>query len=80
MAVKLRLSRFGKKNQPLYRLVAIDEHKKRNGRAIEILGTYDPAKTTNKLLAQLERVNYWLSVGATPSDTVRQLLGKLKNA
>lgn len=80
MAVKLRLARFGKKNQPLYRLVAIDEHKKRNGRAIEILGTYDPAKTTNKLLAQLERVNYWLSVGATPSDTVRQLLGKLKNA
>lgn len=80
MAVKLRLSRFGKKNQPLYRLVAIDEHKKRNGKAIEILGTYDPAKTTNKLLAQLERVNYWLSVGATPSDTVRQLLGKLKNA
>lgn len=79
MAVKLRLARFGKKNQPLYRLVAIDEHKKRNGRAIEILGTYDPAKTTNKLLAQLERVNYWLSVGATPSDTVRQLLGKLKN-
>lgn len=80
MAVKLRLSRFGKKNQPLYRLVAIDEHKKRNGRAIEILGTYDPAKATNKLHAELTRVNYWLSVGATPSDTVRQLLGKLKNA
>ncbi len=80
MAVKLRLARFGKRNQPLYRLVAIDEHKKRNGRAIEILGTYDPDKSANKLIAEMPRVNYWLSVGATPSDTVRQLLAKINHA
>ena len=79
MAVKLRLARFGKRNQPLYRLVAIDEHKKRNGRAIEILGTYDPNKTANKLEAEMNRVNYWISVGATPSDTVRQMLAKIKH-
>ena len=74
MAVKLRLARFGKKNKPFYRLVAIDEHKKRNGQAIEILGTYDPALTESKITFDNTRVNYWLSVGATPSDTVRQLL------
>lgn len=78
MAVKLRLARFGKKGQPMYRLVAIDEHKKRNGRAIEMLGTYNPSKTDNKLTSNNDRVKYWLSVGATPSDTVRQLLMKNK--
>lgn len=74
MAVKLRLARFGKRGRPLYRLVAIDEHKKRNGRAIEILGEYDPQKVTNKLDVVKDRLKYWLSVGATPSDTVRQLI------
>lgn len=76
MAVKLRLARFGKTSSPQYRLVAIDEHKKRNGRAIEILGTYNPHDKTNLLDYKKDRVSYWLSVGATPSDTVRQLLQK----
>jgi small subunit ribosomal protein S16 len=76
MAVKLRLARFGKTGSPQYRLVAIDEHKKRNGRAIEILGTYNPHDLENRLNYKKDRVNYWLSVGATPSDTVRQLLQK----
>lgn len=80
MAVKLRLARFGKRGKPVYRLVAIDEHKKRNGAAIEILGTYDPAKTKNKLESNTERVNYWLSVGATPSPTVGSLLKTQKSA
>lgn len=76
MAVKLRLARFGKRNKPLYRLVAIDEHKKRNGAAIEILGTYDPNNKDNKMVVNKTRVNYWLSVGATPTETVMQLLKK----
>lgn len=80
MAVKLRLARFGKRSQPLYRLVAIDEHKKRNGAAIEILGSYDPRSVGNTLITNADRVNYWLSVGATPSDTVRSLLKKQSHA
>jgi small subunit ribosomal protein S16 len=74
MAVKLRLARFGKKGHALYRLVAIDEHKKRNGRAIEILGNFDPHKEGEKLTFKKDRVDYWLSVGATPSATVKSLI------
>ncbi len=76
MAVKIRLARFGKTNNPVYRVVAIDEHKQRTGRAIENLGTYDPhAKTQDlKLKIRKDRVNYWLSVGAKPTPTVANLL------
>ena len=76
MAVKIRLTRIGKANQPLYRLVAIDESKKRGGSAIEILGTYNPHKTTTKLEVKKDRVNYWMSVGARPTETVANLLKK----
>lgn len=78
MAVKIRLARFGKTNQPLYRVVAIDEHKQRNGRAIETLGTYDPHKTSLKLEIKKDRVDYWLSVGAQPTNTVKNLLKSIK--
>ncbi len=74
MAVKIRLARFGKTNQPAYRLVAIDEHKKRNGKAIEILGSYNPHLKSNKIIVKRARVDYWLSVGAKPSATVKNLL------
>ncbi|MBI4099751.1 30S ribosomal protein S16 [Candidatus Microgenomates bacterium] len=74
MAVKIRLTRIGKRNQPLYRLVAIDEHKKRDGRAIEILGAYNPDNPDNLVEVKKDRVDYWLSVGAKPSDTVKHLL------
>ncbi len=77
MAVKLRLSRVGKRNHALYRLIVIDEHKKRDGRAIEIVGTYDPHQNTNKLTCKKDRVDYWLSVGARPTETVAQLLKSL---
>lgn len=76
MSVKLRLARFGKRNAPHYRLVAIDEHKKRDGQAIEILGTYNPHDKGNQIVIKKARVDYWLSVGATPSDTVKALLKK----
>ena len=77
MAVKIRLARFGKRGAPQYRLVAIDEHKKRDGQAIEILGTYDPASPDNKLNINKARVDYWIAVGAKPSDTISSLLKKL---
>jgi small subunit ribosomal protein S16 len=72
MAVKLRLARLGKKNAPMYRIVAIDSQKRRDGACIENLGTYDPRK---KVLVQFheERVKDWISKGAIPSDTVRRL-------
>lgn len=76
MAVKIRLARFGKTNQPSYRLVAIDEHKKRDGKSIEFLGTYNPRAQTNKATINESRVAYWLSVGAKPSATVANLLKK----
>ncbi len=76
MAVKIRLSRTGKTNQSLYRLIAIDEHQKRDGRAIEILGSYNPHKTSGKLLIKKDRVDYWLSVGARPTVTVAHLIAK----
>lgn len=77
MAVKIRLTRIGKKNQPMYRLVAIDEHKKRDGKAIEILGSYNPFLKKNHIDLKKDRLDYWLSVGAQPSDTVKNLLKKL---
>lgn len=76
MAVKLRLARFGKTGHALYRLVAIDEHKKRNGKAMEIIGNYDPHKTAQKLILKKDRLDYWLSVGAKPTETVAWLLKK----
>jgi len=78
MAVKIRLSRTGKTNQPLYRIVAIDEHQKRDGRAIETLGSYNPHKSVGKTELNQPRIDYWLSVGAKPTLTVANLLKKNK--
>ena len=77
MAVKIRLARFGKTNAPLYRLVVIDEHKKRDGKAVETLGNYNPHDPSNKLVVNKDRLNYWLSVGAKPTDTVASPTKKL---
>ncbi len=72
--VKLRLARFGAKKQPYYRIVAADAHGKRDGRFIELLGTYDPRKDPPAVTLKVERVQYWLSVGAAASDQVGRLL------
>ncbi len=78
MAVKLRLSRVGKTGSPLYRLIVIDEHLKRDGKAVEILGSYNPHAETKskKLTVKSDRLSYWLSVGAKPTPTVAGLLKK----
>ncbi len=78
MSVKIRLSRIGTKGKPFYRVVAVDESKKRNGRVIEILGTYNPLPKVSEVVLKNERIVYWLSQGARPSDTVRNLLKKQK--
>ena len=72
MAVKIRFSRIGKKNAPVYRIVAIDSRKKRDGASLEILGTYNPVSGE---LVQFheERVNHWISQGAIPSDAVKKI-------
>src|SRR5262245_22811869 len=78
MSVKIRMKRMGRSGRPFYRLHAIDSRVRRNGRAIEELGFYDPlAKDAGKSIQlKKERIEYWLSVGAQPSDTVGQLLQK----
>jgi small subunit ribosomal protein S16 len=72
--VKLRLTRMGGKKRPFFRIVATDSRAKRDGRFIEILGTYDPVKNPPEVHLNPERIKYWLSVGAQPTNTVRVLL------
>ena len=78
MAVKLRLKRFGRRHKSFFRVNAIDSRSSRDGRVIEELGWYDPnAKDPEKQVKlNAERLKYWLSVGAQPSDTVNDLLKK----
>jgi small subunit ribosomal protein S16 len=74
VAVKLRLMRMGKKKQPTYRIVAADSRSPRNGRFIEIIGTYDPRKDPSGIELDSPRAVEWLIKGAKASDTVRKLL------
>ncbi len=78
MAVKLRLKRLGRRHVSVYRLSATESRCPRDGRVLEELGTYDPANkdAAQQVRIDAERVKYWLSVGAVPSDTVAQLLKK----
>ncbi|MDD3999883.1 MAG: 30S ribosomal protein S16 [Bacilli bacterium] len=77
MAVKLRLQRFGAKKRPYYRIVAADSRDPRDGRFIEILGTYHPIEKENTLKIDEEKALKWLNNGAQPTDTVRSLLSKM---
>lgn len=76
MAVKIRLTRKGKKKQPFYRVVVANGQNPRDGQALEIVGVYDPTKDPIYFEINQERVAYWLSVGAQPSDTVQRLLSR----
>lgn len=78
--VRLRLSRMGRKKRPFYRIVAADSRAPRNGRFIEALGYYDPMKQPADVRLDLSRVDYWLGVGASPSDTVGHLIRKMRAA
>lgn len=75
--VKLRLQRFGTTKKPFYRLVAAESHKKRDGRYLEIVGTYDPTKDPVFVEIDKELALKWLRVGAQPTDTVKNLFTKI---
>jgi small subunit ribosomal protein S16 len=78
MAVSIRLRREGAKNRPYYRVVVADSRRPRDGKFIEIIGTYDPKRTGQNSSFDMERAEYWISRGAQPSDTVRSLIKKQK--
>ena len=74
MAVRIRLARAGAKKRPYYRIVAADARAPRDGRFLERLGTYDPTRNPPAVRVDEQRIDYWLGVGALPSETVRRLL------
>ena len=74
MAVKLRLMRMGKKKQPTYRVVAADARSPRDGRFIEIVGTYEPRRDPSVVKIDNEKAVKWLRNGAQPTETVEKLL------
>ena len=70
----IRMARFGAKKKPTYRLVVIDKERSRNGRALEVVGHYNPVSKPKEIVIKHERVDHWLKNGAQPSDTVARLL------
>ena len=74
MPVKIRLARYGAKKKPFYRIVATDSRFPRDGRFLEILGTYDPRNKTSGLNLNLEAIQGWLTKGAETTETVRKLI------
>ena len=76
MAVSIRLRREGALNRPYYKVVVADSRSPRDGKFIEIIGTYDPKKTGHNSTLKMDRIDHWISKGAQPSDTVRSLIKK----
>ena len=78
MAVRIRLKRVGRRHRPSFRLAAVDRRRARDSRVIEELGSYNPIDPVEdrRVALKRDRIEYWLSVGALPSDTVRRLLEK----
>jgi small subunit ribosomal protein S16 len=76
--VRLRLTRMGRKKRPFYRIVAADSRSPRDGRNLEVLGHYNPLVEEDGLTLKLDRVDYWLGVGASPSDTVQGLIDRAR--
>lgn len=79
MTVRLRLQRHGARKRPFYRVVAADQRAPRDGRFIEMLGTYDPMVEPPAIRLHEERVDYWIGVGAQPTDTVWSLIRKVRS-
>src|SRR5436309_12450740 len=79
MAVAIRLRREGALNRPYFKVVVTDKRSPRDGKFIEIVGTYDPKKPGMNSTLKLDRIEHWISKGAQPSDTVRSLIKKTKN-
>ena len=78
--VKIRLARHGTKKKPFYRIVVADERSPRDGRYIELIGTYDPLQNPTKVQIKKEKLEKWLQNGAQPTDTVARLIKKVSQA
>ena len=78
LAVRIRMKRLGRRHRPFYRICAVDSRRPRDGRVLEELGTYDPMvkETDARAVLNGERIDYWLDVGAQPSDKVKVLIKK----
>lgn len=74
MSVKIRMARYGAKKQPYFRIVVADSEAPRDGKHLEVVGTYDPRKAEQKVVWEAERIKYWLSKGAIPSETIQSLM------
>jgi small subunit ribosomal protein S16 len=80
MAVRIRMKRIGATNTPVYRIVVADNRSPRDGKFIEEIGTYQPLKKNDNVSIKLDRVEYWISKGAQPSDTVRSFIKRARKA
>ena len=78
MAVAIRLRREGSLNHPYYKVVVADKRSPRDGKFIEIIGTYDPKLAGDNSKIDVDRVDYWIKCGAQPSDTVRSIIKKAR--
>ncbi|MDD2227154.1 MAG: 30S ribosomal protein S16 [Clostridia bacterium] len=76
MAIKIRLTRKGDKKSPFYRIIVADSKSPRDGKFIDILGTYNPLTQPSEIKIDNEKVKYWLDNGAKPTDTAQDLLVK----
>lgn len=80
MALKIRLTKVGSVHQPLYRVVVAEARSRRDGAAVENLGTYRPGNKGNPINIDIARIDYWLSKGATPTDTMHAMIKKARRA
>jgi small subunit ribosomal protein S16 len=80
MALKIRLTRIGATHQPHYRIVIAEARSRRDGAPVETLGTYDPRTKGPQVRLDLARVDYWLSKGATPTDTIHAIIKRHRRA
>ena len=80
MALKIRLTKVGSVHQPLYRVVVAEARSRRDGAAVENIGTYTPKSKGSPINLKMDRVEYWLSKGATPTDTMHAMIKKARRA
>jgi len=80
MALKIRLTKVGSVHQPLYRVAVAEARSRRDGAPVEVIGTYRPGDAGNPIKLKLDRVEYWLSKGAKPTDTMHAMIKKARRA
>jgi small subunit ribosomal protein S16 len=76
MAVRIRLTRFGRKKKPFYRIIVADSESKRDGKFLDVIGTYDPLKDPALININNDKLQEWLGRGALPTTTVKSLIKK----